>query len=125
MFLNYKKHTNNSLQNTKLSPEVVLKMDKDDMRIAGLSFQKISYVKNLAIFFRDYTFNQKDVERMTDEEISNELTQIKGVGQWTVDMFMMFTLNRPDIVPFTDLGIKKGFQKIFNMNNFPTKLKIL
>ena len=94
-----------------LSPEEVLKMDKDDMRGAGLSFQKISYVKNLSKFFGDNTFNKKEVERMTDEEISIELTQIKGIGQWTVDMFLMFTLNRPDIMPYTDLGIQKVLSK--------------
>ena len=104
-----------------LSPEEVLKMDKDDMRGAGLSFQKISYVKNLSKFFGDNTFHKKDVERMTDEEISIELTQIKGIGQWTVDMFLMFTLNRPDIMPYTDLGIQKGFKQIFNMDNLPSK----
>ena len=108
-------------KNATLSPEEVLKMDKDDMRGAGLSFQKISYVKNLSKFFGDNTFHKKDVERMTDEEISIELTQIKGIGQWTVDMFLMFTLNRPDIMPYTDLGIQKGFKQIFNMDNLPSK----
>lgn len=108
-------------KNVILSTDEVLKLDKEDMRMAGLSFQKISYVKNLAKFFKENTFQQRDVERMTDEEISHELTKIKGIGQWTVDMFLMFTLNRPDIMPYTDLGIKKGFKQIFNMNNLPSK----
>ena len=90
----------------------VLKLEKDEMRKTGLSFQKIDYIRNLANYFEDNSFQKKDVERMTDEEISNELTQIKGIGQWTVDMFLMFTLNRADILPYTDLGIQKGFKKI-------------
>ena len=58
---------------------------------------------------------------MTDKGISKELIQIKGIGQWTVDMFLMFTLNRADILPCTDLGIQKGIMKILNMNNLPSK----
>ena len=104
-----------------LSPKEVLKLDKDEMRKTGLSFQKINYLRNLAYFFENNSFQKKDVERMTDEEISNTLTQITGIGQWTVDMFLMFTLNRADILPYTDLGIQKGFKKIFNMNNLPSK----
>ena len=61
---------------------------------------------------------------MTDEEISNELTQIIGIGQRTVDMFLMFTLNRADILPYTDLGIQKGFKIILNMKNLPSKKKM-
>ena len=106
---------------SNLCPNEVLKLDKDEMRNAGLSFQKINYVRNLADYFENNSFQKKDVERMTDEEISRELTQIKGIGQWTVDMFLMFTLNRPDILPYRDLGIQKGIMKILNIKNFPSK----
>ena len=58
---------------------------------------------------------------MTNEEISRELIQIKGVGQWTVDMFLMFTLNRADILPYGDLGIQKGIMKILNTEILPSK----
>ena len=106
---------------SNLCQKEVLKLDKDEMRKAGLSFQKINYVKNLADYFENNSFQKKDVEKMTDEEISKELIQIKGIGQWTVDMFLMFTLNRPDILPYKDLGIQKGIMKILNMKNLPTK----
>ncbi len=104
-----------------LSPKEVLKLDKDELRNAGLSFQKINYLKNLSVFFENNSFQKKDVEKMTDEEIGKELTQIKGVGQWSVDMFLMFTLNRADILPYTDLGIQKGIKIILNMKNLPSK----
>ena len=117
----YERFVNLIPETSNLSPKEVLKLDKDEMRNTGLSFQKIDYIRNLANYFEDNSFQKKDVERMTDEEISNELTQIKGIGQWTVDMFLMFTLNRADILPYTDLGIQKGFKKIFNMNNLPSK----
>ena len=102
-------------------PNEVLKLDKDEMRKAGLSFQKINYVRNLADYFENNSFQKNNVERMTDEEISKELIQIKGIGQWTVDMFLMFTLSRADILPFKDLGIQKGIMKILNMKNLPSK----
>ena len=106
---------------SNLCPNEVLKLNNDDMRKSGLSFQKINYVMNLADYFENNSFNKKDVERMTDEEISKELTQIKGIGQWTVDMFLMFTLNRADILPYKDLGIQKGIMKILNTKNLPSK----
>ena len=106
---------------SNLCPNEVLKLNKDEMRKAGLSFQKINYVRNLADYFENNSFLKKDVEEMTDEEISKELIQIKGIGQWTVDMFLMFTLNRADILPYKDLGIQKGIMKIFKMKNLPSK----
>jgi len=108
-------------KNLNLCPNEVLKLDKDEMRKAGLSFQKINYVRNLADYFENNSLQKKDVEEMTDEEISKELIKIKGIGQWTVDMFLMFTLNRADILPYKDLGIQKGIMKILNMKNLPSK----
>ena len=117
----YERFVNLIPKTSNLCPNEVLKLDQDEMRKAGLSFQKINYVKNLADYFENNSFKKKEVERMTDEEISKELIQIKGIGQWTVDMFLMFTLNRADILPFTDLGIQKGIMKILNMKNLPSK----
>ena len=117
----YQRLVNLIPETSNLCPHEVLKLDKDEMRKAGLSFQKINYVRNLADYFVNNSFEKKDVERMTDQEISKELIQIKGIGQWTVDMFLMFTLNRADILPYTDLGIQKGIMKILNMKKLPTK----
>ena len=117
----YERLVNLIPKTSNLCPNEVLKLDKDEMRKAGLSFQKINYVRNLADYFENNSFKKKKVERMTDEEISKELIQIKGIGQWTVDMFLMFTLNRADILPCTDLGIQKGIMKILNMKNLPSK----
>ena len=108
-------------ENSNLCPNEVLKLDKDNMRKAGLSLQKINYVKNLSNFFVNNSFQKKDVERMTNEEISKELIQIKGIGQWSVDMFLIFTLNRADILPYGDLGIQKGIMKILNTKILPSK----
>ena len=117
----YERFVNLIPKTSNLNPNEVLKLDEDEIRKAGLSFRKIDYVRNLADYFENNSFQKKDVERMTDKEISKELLQIKGIGQWTVDMFLMFTLNRADILPYTDLGIQKGIMKILNMKNLPSK----
>jgi DNA-3-methyladenine glycosylase II len=117
----YERFVNLIPKTSKHCPNEVLKLDKEEMRKAGLSFRKIDYVRNLADYFKNNSFQKKDVERMSDQEISKELIQIKGIGQWTVDMFLMFTLNRADILPCTDLGIQKGIMKILNMKNLPSK----
>ena len=117
----YERFVNLIPATSNLCPNEVLKLDKDNMRKAGLSFQKINYVRNLADYFENNSFNKKNVEIMTDEEISKQLIQIKGIGQWTVDMFLMFTLNREDILPYGDLGIQKGIMKILKMKKIPSK----
>jgi len=108
-------------KNSLISPKDVLNLSKDDMRMAGLSFQKIDYVINLSNYFERNSFQKEDVKKMSDQEISKELTQIKGIGQWTVDMFLMFTLSRPDVMAYGDLGIQKGYKKICNMSYLPSK----
>ena len=120
----YKRLVNLIPKTSNLCPNEVLKLNKDEIRKAGLSFQKINYVRNLADYFENNSLQKKDVDEMTDEEISKELIQIKGIGQWTVDMFLMFTLNRADILPYKDLGIQKGIMKILNMKNLPSKKEI-
>ncbi len=117
----------NLLPNNKIIPKAVLKLSRQDMRQVGLSLQKINYIKNLADYFNTNMFDSNKVEKMSNEEISKELIQIKGVGQWTVDMFLMFTLNRLDVMPYSDLGIQKGMKILFNLNELPTKdeMKIL
>ena len=114
----------NLLPKNRIIAEEVLLLKKNDMRQIGLSLQKINYIKNLANYFNTNIFNSNIVEGMSDEEISRELIQIKGIGQWTVDMFLMFTLNRLDIMPYSDLGIQKGMKTLFNLNQLPTKNKM-
>jgi len=111
----------NLVPDNEIIPRKILMVTNDNMRQAGLSLQKINYIKNLANYFDANSFDSSKVEKMSNEEISKELIQIKGIGQWTIDMFLMFTLNRPDIMPYSDLGIQKGIKILFNLINLPTK----
>lgn len=91
------------------------------LRDVGLSFQKSQYVKNTATFFHDHQLTDDLIEKMDDASIISLLTQIKGVGQWTVEMILIFTLNRLDVLPIDDLIVRNGIKKILEIENLPKK----
>ena len=103
----------------KLNPNEVLNTPDDALRSAGLSVAKTKYIKALSNAHLDGGLLQRDPKDMTNLEIIESLTRIKGIGQWTADMFLIFTLKRPDILPLTDLGIKKGFAVFFGLKDLP------
>lgn len=100
-------------------PEKVLKIDFVKLRSAGLSGQKATYIQDLALKFTDGTIKHKQLYKMSSEEVTKHLTQVKGVGVWTVHMLQIFTLGRPDVLPVGDLGIQKGFQIVYNLKKLP------
>jgi DNA-3-methyladenine glycosylase II len=107
--------------NTKSpAPEQVLKLSDAKLRTAGISNQKATYLKDLARHFIDGTIEPKLFKKMSDEEIRKHLIVVKGIGRWTADMFLIFTLYRPDVLPTGDLGIQKGFQKVFDLKKLPS-----
>lgn len=99
---------------------LVAKTPAAKFRKAGVSAQKAGYLKDLADKFLDGTINPKLFSKMTDEEVREHVTGVKGIGRWTADTFMMFTLNRPDIMPTGDLGIQKGMQMLCNLKKLPS-----
>ena len=109
----------------KLNPDEVLNTPDDSLRTAGLSAAKTRYIKALSHAHLDCGILPKEPSKMTNLEISESLTRIKGIGQWTADMFLIFTLVRPDILPLTDLGIKKGFAVFFGLKDLPDEKYML
>lgn len=103
------------------SPKALLAISESDLRSAGLSGQKLSYLRDLAAKFLDGTIDPKLFPNMTDEEIKEHLVRVKGIGPWTADMFLMFALARPNILPLGDLGIVKGFQRVFGLKSLPSE----
>ena len=101
------------------SPTQVLRNSDQQYRSIGLSRQKTCYVKEIANAFDDNEIIPEDIPKMEDDEIRNLLIKIKGIGPWTIDMFLMFTLNRPDILPLSDLGIQKGMTLFFQLDEIP------
>ena len=101
-------------------PEQVLNMSFDKLRSAGLSGQKLSYIYDLSSKFTDGTIKHRSLHTMSSEEVTAHLTQVKGVGVWTVHMLQIFTLGRPDVLPVGDLGVRKGFQKFYKLKELPS-----
>jgi len=106
------------------TPQDVLNIKVERLRSAGVSPQKISYLKDLAAKFKDGTIDPKRFPTMSDEEIIEHVVAVKGVGVWTAQIFLMFTLGRPDVLPTGDLGIQKAFKKLFKLRNKPSPQKM-
>ena len=96
----------------EITPENILKVSDDDFRSFGLSRQKLSYIKDLSQKVNAKTIKIKQLNKLSDEEVIRELVLVKGIGVWTAQMFLMFTLGRADIFPSGDLGIKNGMTKL-------------
>ncbi len=105
-------------------PAQVLKMPTEKMRAAGLSGQKTSYIRDLAQKFADGAIKHSDLHTMESGELIEHLVQVKGVGVWTAHMFLIFTLHRADVLPTGDLGVRKGFQVVYNLKSLPDHKKM-
>ncbi len=90
------------------------------MRTAGISFQKISYIKDLARRVNNDEIDFDSFQNKNDEEVIVELVKVKGIGRWTAEMFLMFALGRPDVFSFGDLGLRNGLQKVYKLKKPPT-----
>jgi DNA-3-methyladenine glycosylase II len=92
----------------KVSPQNVLGMDKEILRSAGLSYRKIEYVQDLADHFQNKGLAKTKWHSLDDELIIQELTAIRGIGRWTAEMFLIFNLKRPDVLPLDDIGLLRA-----------------
>jgi DNA-3-methyladenine glycosylase II len=93
-----------------LKPEAVLKVKKTDLRSCGLSARKAEYIVDLAMRFADGAVHVHRWPGMDDEEVIADLVQVRGIGRWTAEMFLIFNLLRPDVFPLGDLGLQKGLR---------------
>ena len=105
----------------KIIPKNVIKLSTKSLRNAGLSRQKISYLKNIAKSFKNKSFRIKDLKKMNDEEAINNIIKLKGLGVWSAQMFLMFNLNRPDIFPVKDIGLIRAISINYKKSYPPSK----
>ena len=101
------------------TPKQLLKADPDKIRAAGLSRPKIAYLRDLAQHVEEGTLELEQLPDLPDEEVAEQLTAIKGLGQWTADMFLMFHLGRPDVLPVGDQGIRRAVQVEYRLRKLP------
>ena len=102
-------------------PADVLKTSDAKLRKAGLSYMKVSYIKDLSSRVESKELRLSYMKNLTDEEVIEQLTVVKGIGRWTAEMFLIFSLGRQDVLPVGDLGLKKGIQKLYSLSELPEK----
>ena len=107
-----------------LTPEAVLRLTHEQLRAVGLSTQKAKYVYDLAERTHRKEIDFLALQEMDDQQVIEVLTQVKGVGIWTVHMFLMFALQRPNVLPTGDLGIRNAVKKAYRMRKTPTAADI-
>src|ERR1700726_1059355 len=110
----------------KLDPKLVLATSDKKLRAAGLSGSKVAALKDLAAKTIDGTVpSARALGKMTDEQIIERLTAVRGIGRWTVEMLLLFDLGRPDVWPVDDYGVRKGFAKTFGRKKLPTPKQLV
>jgi DNA-3-methyladenine glycosylase II len=102
------------------TPALLLAASDEVLRSAGLSRGKMSYIRDLATHVNNRTLSFHRHSRMTDDEIIADLTRVRGIGRWTAEMFLMFNLHRPDVLPVDDLGVRNAVGRLYQMNPAPT-----
>ena len=105
----------------RIVPKVVLKLSSKNLKSAGLSRQKVSYLKNIAKAFKNKSFDIKKLKKTNDDDAINYITKLKGLGVWSAEMFLMFNLNRPDIFPIKDIGLLRSISKNYKTSYPPSK----
>ena len=101
------------------SPEQILTKNVEELRSVGLSRPKARYIQDLATKIVDSTINFDNIDNLSNDEIIEELTKIKGVGVWTVHMFLLFCMGRTDVLPTGDLGIRTGIKRLYGFDHLP------
>jgi len=105
----------------KIKPKTILKISSRNLKSAGLSRQKVNYLKNIAKAFVNKSFDVKKLKKMNDIDAINYITKLKGLGVWSAEMFLMFNLNRPNIFPIKDIGLLRAISKNYKTSYPPSK----
>ena len=105
----------------KITPAAIAALSTTAMRKCGLSRQKISYIRDLSKRFTKKEINPRKFHTLSDQKIIDELVAVRGIGRWTAEMFLMFSLGREDVFPADDLGIKRAIQKIYGVQDVSQK----
>ncbi|MCL4549635.1 MAG: DNA-3-methyladenine glycosylase 2 family protein [Bacteroidetes bacterium] len=111
--------------NNKPHPELILSTEDLTLRSLGLSNAKVKYVKDFSQKILSKEIRLEGLSKKSDEEIIEELTKVKGIGVWTVHMFLIFTLGRPNVLPFSDLGIRKAIMLNYGLRKLPDEKKVV
>ncbi|CAN1805140.1 DNA-3-methyladenine glycosylase 1, partial [Linum perenne] len=103
----------------EIQPEAVLALSASQLREIGVSGRKVSYLHDLAEKFRDGSLSDSAIVEIEEEEMVERLTAVKGIGVWSVHMFMIFSMHKSDVLPVGDLGVRKGLQGLYRPKGLP------
>lgn len=106
----------------EVTPERILLIGREELQAVGLSFRKVDYIRDAARRFESGEFNAESFDSMTDEQIVEKLTQLRGGGAWSAEMLMLFSMQRPDVLSFGDLAILRGLRMIYHHRRIDRKL---
>lgn len=107
------------------SPEQLMEIDNEKLRQTGLSYPKVRYIKDLAGHILDKRLDLAHISKMPNDQLIEQLTAVKGIGEWSAHMFMIFSLGRLDVLPVGDLGIRKAVQQIYGLKDLPDPAAII
>ncbi len=105
----------------KITPPAILKLDDEKIRAIGVSYSKIKYIKDLAQKVKDGQLELEKLTELSDEEVIAELVTVKGIGRWTAEMFLIFTLKRDDVFSHGDLGLNNAIKRIYKLPDYSQK----
>lgn len=114
-----------SFMNYSITAKKILSSETEELRKLGISYAKIKYIKDLAHKKSTKQISFRNLDNQSDDEIIAHLVTVKGIGVWTAQMFLIFTLGRLNILPTTDLGIRKAISKLYKFDSMPTESEIL
>ena len=106
------------------SPAEVLAMDPADLKAIGFSGRKVEYVRSLAEHIISGELQVDHLEKLSDDEVRGQITASRGLGRWTADMFLLINLERPDILPIGDLGIRSAVQRLYRLDHLPSPSEV-
>jgi DNA-3-methyladenine glycosylase II len=106
------------------TPAAVARVSDEQLRSVGLSSQKLKYLRDLCARILDRSLILDTLDAMTDDDVIVALTSVKGIGRWTAEMFLMFRLHRPDVLPVGDLGIVKAVQRAYKLRTLPSPQRL-
>lgn len=107
------------------TPEQILGLSDEELRSAGLSRQKMGYLRDLALHVAEGSLDFTELPGLADEDVIKRITAVKGLGEWSAHMFLMFHLGRPDVLPVGDLGVRNGMRITYGLNAMPTPKEAL
>ncbi|MEW4488201.1 DNA-3-methyladenine glycosylase [Thalassoglobus sp. JC818] len=111
-----------AVHTSTLQPESVAELTDEELRSVGLSSQKSRYIRDLTEHVLDGRLKLRALHHRSDEEVIELLTDVKGIGHWTAQMFLMFSLGRPDVLPWGDLGIQTAMKRLYQLDELPDRV---